>query len=274
MFSSMETVHKAVSSLVNIAQERDLDGWLINLENDLPLVCVSNVLLFLQLLTSKMHEVCGEHSMVMWYDAVTKEGKLEWQDGLTEMNQIFFEASDAIFINYTWKERSLSHTRCLLANPSQCKDVYYGVDVFGRGCVGGGGYNCGQALRYLCSSWSHHVRSSSEELELTSSRDVSTNDILMETSDCYSYSAALFAPGWVLETQCATVLATNPPIAKYVGINLAPLCLILIKSRACSAIMQHNILFCGWWTCTDLISRTSHYHWLTLQLICWTVIIL
>ena len=43
------------------------------------------------------------HSMVLWYDAVTMEGTLQWQDRLTDLNQPFFDACDGLFVNYTWQ---------------------------------------------------------------------------------------------------------------------------------------------------------------------------
>jgi mannosyl-glycoprotein endo-beta-N-acetylglucosaminidase len=194
LFSSLEAVRVAVTALVDIAQDYDLDGWLINIENTLPTECVENVILFLQLLTKEMREVRGVHSQVMWYDAVTMEGKLQWQDGLTALNKPFFDACDSIFINYTWKESSLVNTRCLLelekGNVSRCSDVYYGVDVFGRGTIGGGGYNCCEALNLLDGVCKHP--------------EISTLQ-----SYSYSYSAAVFAPGWLLETQCTEVESTD-----------------------------------------------------------------
>jgi mannosyl-glycoprotein endo-beta-N-acetylglucosaminidase len=42
-------------------------------------------------------------SLVIWYDAITTEGKLEWQDNLTALNCPFFRACDGLFVNYTWK---------------------------------------------------------------------------------------------------------------------------------------------------------------------------
>ena len=48
------------------------------------------------------------------------------------------------------------------------RDVYVGIDVFGRGCLGDGGYNCNVALD-----------------------EIKKHDL----------SVALFAPGWVYETQ-------------------------------------------------------------------------
>ncbi|CAD6938104.1 unnamed protein product [Tilletia controversa] len=39
---------------------------------------------------------------VLWYDSVTREGKLQWQDAVTRENLSFLEVSDGIFTNYTW----------------------------------------------------------------------------------------------------------------------------------------------------------------------------
>lgn len=228
-----------------------MDGWLINIENTLPLECLDNVILFLQLLTKQMHETCGVHSQVIWYDAVTTEGKLQWQDGLSTLNKPFFDACDAIFINYTWKECSLLQTKHLLdaASPRCCTDVFYGVDVYGRGTLGGGGYNCCEALNFICNKDSdpnqkeHHLdpnTSYQESLEDNQQEDTLNNnhDVFQENSvqgqeqeqeqgkghycggesesggGGGGYSAALFAPGWVLETQCTPVAATDPPWRK------------------------------------------------------------
>jgi len=47
-------------------------------------------------------------SQVIWYDAVTVEGSLTWQNTLNELNRAFFDATDAIFINYAWKVQFLN----------------------------------------------------------------------------------------------------------------------------------------------------------------------
>lgn len=35
------------------------------------------------------------------YDALTTKGDLEWQNSLTALNAPFFDACDALFVNYT-----------------------------------------------------------------------------------------------------------------------------------------------------------------------------
>ena len=46
---------------------------------------------------------------------------------------------DGIFLNYNWNEQILASSKALASDRS-C-DVYVGIDVFGRGCYGGGGFN-------------------------------------------------------------------------------------------------------------------------------------
>lgn len=54
--------------------------------------------------------------------------------------RIFFDACDGIFLNYNWSIADLQHSLYLSGSERQ-HDVYVGVDVFGRGCFGGGGWN-------------------------------------------------------------------------------------------------------------------------------------
>ena len=78
--------------------------------------------------------------------------------------RLFFEACDGIFLNYTWNIECL--TRSLTKAKNRPLDVYVGIDVFGRNCYGGGGFNTNAALSV--------VRQ-------------------------YGLSAAIFAPCWVYE---------------------------------------------------------------------------
>lgn len=79
--------------------------------------------------------------------------------------RIFFEACDGIFINYTWNMDNLALSA--LNAGDRIIDVYTGIDVFGRNCFGGGGFNTSSAL---------------------------------SAARQYGLSAAIFAPGWVYET--------------------------------------------------------------------------
>lgn len=52
---------------------------------------------------------------------------------------VFFEQCDAIFLNYTWTTENLLNSA--KNSHGRLHDVYVGLDVFGRGMIGGGGFN-------------------------------------------------------------------------------------------------------------------------------------
>jgi len=52
---------------------------------------------------------------------------------------IFFDECDAIFLNYTWTNEKLVNSA--INSGTRLHDVFVGIDVFGRGMIGGGGYN-------------------------------------------------------------------------------------------------------------------------------------
>ena len=54
---------------------------------------------------------------------------------------MFFDACDGIFLNYCWNSEKLMNSKTLSMSKDRPLDVYVGIDVFGRGCLGGGGYN-------------------------------------------------------------------------------------------------------------------------------------
>lgn len=60
---------------------------------------------------------------------------------LTSPFRPFFRAADGIFLNYNWNDESLKTSLENADKESRKGDVYVGVDVFGRGCFGGGGLN-------------------------------------------------------------------------------------------------------------------------------------
>ena len=58
-------------------------------------------------------------AQLIWYDAVTIDGALQWQDTLNVANRPFFEDCDGIFVNYTWKVRVLLATSFEVPKPYQ-----------------------------------------------------------------------------------------------------------------------------------------------------------
>lgn len=166
LLASKESTLLYASRLAKLAEVLGFDGWLINIENEVEKQHINNLLEFVRLLTTLMHErVPG--STVIWYDSVTKDGKLRWQDCLNDQNKCFFDLCDGIFTNYSWRE-GYPKMSAEKAGEMRRYDVYMGIDVFGRNTYGGGGFQSNVGLK--------------------AARDAGV-------------SAALFAPGWVYETK-------------------------------------------------------------------------
>lgn len=165
LLSTKESAQKYAERLAELALALGFDGWLLNIEVDkLDAGQILNLKEFVSHLTRVMHSsVAG--SLVIWYDSVTINGDLRWQDQLNAKNKPFFDICDGIFVNYTWK-KDYPRISAEVAGDRRF-DVYMGIDVFGRNTYGGG-------------QWTTNVA-----LDVLKKEDV---------------SAAIFAPGWVYET--------------------------------------------------------------------------
>src|SRR5260221_462213 len=114
------------------------------------------------------------------YDSVVINGDLSWQDRLNNYNLPFFLASTGIFTNYTVRSFRFSQTisltemqwrnhypglsaqyflslspelisSAITPRPSQktLQHIYVGIDIWGRGCHGGGGFGAFRALEHI-----------------------------------------------------------------------------------------------------------------------------
>lgn len=113
-----------------------IEGWLLNIENKVE--NVDTLKMFVKYLTKRIHEKISG-SVIIWYDSVTRDGVLAWQNELNEYNRCFFDLCDGIFTNYTWKIENLKNSVKFAMH--RILDVFVGVDIFGRGCYGGGQFN-------------------------------------------------------------------------------------------------------------------------------------
>ncbi|XP_028413134.1 cytosolic endo-beta-N-acetylglucosaminidase-like [Dendronephthya gigantea] len=164
IFDDESSYKRVADQMVLIAKYYEFEGWLLNIENPIQPAQMNNLIDFVKYLTAEMHKVKPE-SLIIWYDSVMYKGDLKWQNMLNSENRVFFDVSDGIFLNYGWNQRDLALSRVAAGNDRQY-DVYVGVDVFGRGVFGGGGWNTNKAT--------HVIKES-------------------------NLSIALFAPGWVYE---------------------------------------------------------------------------
>ncbi|XP_020585786.1 cytosolic endo-beta-N-acetylglucosaminidase 1-like [Phalaenopsis equestris] len=163
--STTESAITYAERLVELADRLGFDGWLLNIEVPLHPRQIPILKQFIDHLTQTMHRVVPG-SLVIWYDCVTIDGKLAYQNQLNKKNKPFFDICDGIFCNYRWKKNYPKDSGAVAGD--RRFDVYMGIDVWGRGTYGGGKWNTKVGLDAL-----------------------KKDDV----------SAAIFGPGWVYETQ-------------------------------------------------------------------------
>lgn len=132
---------------------------------------------FLQSLRAALKTRISPRAQLVWYDSVLFNGQLKWQNELNAFNRHFAELVDAFYVNYNWTRRHLQRVERFLER-KQAKvrrsDVFFGVDVFGRGSFAGGRWNSGRAV---------------------------------QAAKNFGFSAAVFAPGWT--TECFGQVSEN-----------------------------------------------------------------
>ncbi|XP_015127690.1 cytosolic endo-beta-N-acetylglucosaminidase isoform X1 [Diachasma alloeum] len=165
LLSSLEKTRKFADALITLAKFYGFEGWLLNVENKIKPEDIERLQFFVRYLTNGLRKDV-EYSEVIWYDSIIHDGSLNWQNQLNEKNQLFFDCCDGIFLNYNWSDESLGSTREIAARNGRLRDIYVGLDVWGRGCPGGGGFNSLHALE--------RIRK-------------------------FNLSVAIFAPGWTHE---------------------------------------------------------------------------
>ncbi|KAF5363866.1 hypothetical protein D9756_001085 [Leucocoprinus leucothites] len=139
--------HYAIA-LAELAAERGFDGYLMNFETWLQGGLEQGRALagWLGLLQSELTKRVGPHA----------------ENRLNSFNLPYFIPSTNFFSNYSWPPNYCDQTAQYLLSvdsnilglsadtkPKTLQDVYMGVDVWGRGSYGGGGFGCYQAMNHV-----------------------------------------------------------------------------------------------------------------------------
>ncbi|KAH8354662.1 hypothetical protein KR084_001203 [Drosophila pseudotakahashii] len=160
-----ESVGRTVEALTRLCGHFGFEGWLVNVEVTVPPRYMPHLYRFVRELTAATESRVPQ-GRVFWYDSVTDEGKLLWQNELNSRNVEFFRRSHGTLINYAWDEGHLERSaEQAKREQSPRHRVFMGLDVFGRSRKGGF-----QSL---------------ETMELIADN---------------GFSAGIFAPGWTFET--------------------------------------------------------------------------
>lgn len=129
--------------LIEVAQTYGFDGWFINQETEgaeeRPLNEQDAVKMqaFIQYLKKQAPQL-----RVVYYDSMTSEGKMDWQNALTDKNTMFLQdqegnpVADEMFLNFWWTEEELASQDLLAASEKKAwelgidpYDLYAGVDI-------------------------------------------------------------------------------------------------------------------------------------------------
>ena len=83
---------------------------------------------------------------IMWYDSLTKDGEMDWQNALTEKNDYFLidgdknKVADSMFLNFWWTTDRLAEQELLKASNKRARelglnpyDLYAGIDMQANG---------------------------------------------------------------------------------------------------------------------------------------------
>lgn len=94
MFVNEDMIDRVVKCLVDITVFYGFDGWLLNIENKIDRVDVLK--LFVRKLRDELRKIQPDLYKVIWYDSVTVNGQLLWQNELNELNAPFFDITDGM----------------------------------------------------------------------------------------------------------------------------------------------------------------------------------
>jgi hypothetical protein len=218
----------------------DFDGWLVNIEAPLILDGLGADLLgagvlepdqrpkevealaaFVRALSIAAHARRG--GLIIWYDSVdSQSGAIAWASALDGRGAPFFDAADAIFLDYHWSLEGLEQTKAYAGDRS--RDVCVGLDVWGRGMLGGGGWRCGEAAAAAASrglsvaifapAWTHEARGGSNDVDsarkaedrLWHGREVSVLQVMV-SSEGFGDAKVTNASGLALDSKIAAELS-------------------------------------------------------------------
>lgn len=182
-----------VDKLIEVCKTYNFDGWFINQETegtDKESISKEHVVL-MQEFIKEFKSKAKDDLEIMWYDSMTNEGKMDWQNALNEKNETFLvdgdknSVADSMFLNFWWTNKEHVEKELLKASNKKAEeigvdpyDVYAGVDVQEKG-IGtpirwdlfenglGGSFT---SLGLYCPSWTFFSANDIEDFENKESR--------------------------------------------------------------------------------------------------------
>ena len=128
--------------LIEVATTYGFDGWFINQETEgenetsLGADYATKMQAFIAYLKKQAPDL-----RVVYYDSMTKDGSIDWQNALTDENSMYMTdgdhpIADEMFLNFWWTEDKLAGDDLLAASATKAKELgidpyslYAGIDV-------------------------------------------------------------------------------------------------------------------------------------------------
>lgn len=161
-----------VDKLIEVCEYFGFDGWFINQETEDSLTAEHAALMqeFVKAFKAKTD------LEIMWYDSMTEQGEMDWQNALTDKNKYALvdqdgkSVADDMFLNFWWNTEKYSADELLKASAEKAAevgvnpyDLYAGIDIQANGYKTPVRWNLfapeGQApyisLGLYCPSWTY-----------------------------------------------------------------------------------------------------------------------
>lgn len=141
-----------VEKLIEVAETYGFDGWFINQETDTAVTSFDDVAQGVEQTSSdekglneshakamkeliaQFKQEADERLDIMWYDSMTSDGKMDWQNALTDKNEAYLvdadmnPLADSMFLNFWWNTEKLADKELLKASNEKAKEI--GVDPY------------------------------------------------------------------------------------------------------------------------------------------------
>jgi len=120
--------------LIEVAEYYGFDGWFINQEtaggNSQTAINMREFMIYFQE---------NSNLEIEWYDAMTENGTVSWQNQLNSLNDWYFQwgdtlVSETMFLNFWWSAAGLNNSRTLAQSLNRSEyDLFAGIDVEANG---------------------------------------------------------------------------------------------------------------------------------------------
>ena len=170
-----------VDKLIEVANYFGFDGWFINQEtegsdSDPDGFLTEDHAVLMQEFIKAYKAKAGDDLQLMWYDSMTVDGEMDWQNALTDKNKFYVigdnqeAVADSMFLNFWWNTEEYASDELLKASAEKAAelgvdpyDLYAGIDVQANGTNTNVRWNLyapeGQApytsLGLYCPSWTY-----------------------------------------------------------------------------------------------------------------------